>query len=59
MTHFVYRKNKQGILVCPVHPAVADLLNDRVLPFFEDKVLPMLRMLVIGGQTLRYPYEIN
>ncbi len=41
----------------------ADLLNDRVLPFFEDQELPILRVLTDRGTEYcglpeRHPYEV-
>ena len=42
---------------------VADLLNDRVLPFFEERAIPLLRVLTdcgteYCGQRLHYQYEL-
>jgi hypothetical protein len=41
----------------------ADLLNDRVLPFFEQHGIPLSRVLTdrgteYGGQPDRHPYEL-
>ena len=41
----------------------ADLLNDRVLPFFESHGVPLLRILTdrgseFGGDRTRHPYEL-
>jgi transposase InsO family protein len=42
----------------------ADLLNDRVLPFFEQHSIPLTRVLTdrgteYGGQADRRPYELS
>ncbi len=61
--HKVYSVTFAKVYTAKIPVTAADVLNDRVLPFFEDHQIPVLRILTdrgteFSGALDKHPYEL-